>query len=411
MGELAVRSDNLGFAGAAGTIPIGSRVVLAGLGKVPTLNGREGTVVGLGEAGSGRLNVMIDGKDAENAEAKALKAENLVLLFTEPDTESPQEVPGIGISVDKVSDREKLLNRKRAAALEVCPVGSRVCICGLTNERGHDNTGDVELNGQEGTVDKNDPDEPDRLIVSLPPIKKHGIPDEVRLKSISYKNLTRLDAAPKEEPLVAEVTSIQIHGSSKRELEAAQVSSSLQVLGAGGKRCKITEIAVAGGDKVAAFASAARNRNVPTADSASKNPGGSEAARSNALIYAKADAVSLDDDVANGGVTRLVQLCANFVMKAVCVVSLDIGMNGSGKIGSKSAATMEELATWLTGGESDGILRRHFKEGQACGGEPDGILACRRCAEKGLKGGRILGLLRKNVGGFKDFVGRGCKER
>ncbi|CAK0828591.1 unnamed protein product [Prorocentrum cordatum] len=89
----------------------------------------------------------------------------------------------------------------------------------------------------------------------------------------------------------------------------------------------------------------------------------------------------------------------------------DVLANGSGKIGSKSADTIEGLATWLTGGECDGILRRSLEEGQACAGEKDGLAACRRCAERGMKGGRLLRLVRENAAGIGDFVGRGCRER
>ena len=32
---------------------------------------------------------------------------------------------------------------------------------------------------------------------------------------------------------------------------------------------------------------------------------------------------------------------------------------------------------------------------QACAGQDDGLAACRKCTERGLKGGRLLGLLRK----------------
>jgi len=234
------------------------------------------------------------------------------------------------------------------------------------------------------------------------------------LKSISYNNLIRLDAAPKatlklEEPKETNI-SLQIHSSAKRPQELATVSDATQVRGAGGKRCKMTESAIAGGDKVSAFVSAARNRDLPST-SESDNPVAAEAARSNALIYAKADVVSLDDQVATDGLTRLIQLCPRFAMKAICVLGLDVSANGSGKIGSKSSETIEGLATWLTGGESDGILRKQLQEGQACAGASNGISACRTCAERGLKGGRLLRLFRENKAHMNEFVGRGCTER
>merc|ERR1719272_972030 len=98
-------------------------------------------------------------------------------------------------------------------------------------------------------------------------------------------------------------------------------------------------------------------------------------------------------------------------MKAIVLLGVDIAANGSGKIGSKSSDIVEKLAAYLTGGEADGILRKEIKEGQACAGESDGIASCRKCAERGLKENRLLGLVRQNMGNVKEFVGRGCKER
>ncbi|CAK0828592.1 unnamed protein product [Prorocentrum cordatum] len=118
------------------------------------------------------------------------------------------------------------------------------------------------------------------------------------------------------------------------------------------------------------------------------------------------------------GATVLAELWGPHVAEADSVAyatkldaPLDVLANGSGKIGSKSADTIEGLATWLTGGECDGILRRSLEEGQACAGEKDGLAACRRCAERGMKGGRLLRLVRENAAGIGDFVGRGCRER
>ncbi|CAK0828585.1 unnamed protein product [Prorocentrum cordatum] len=90
--ELSVRAEGLRPAGgAAGTLVVGARVVLAGLAKAPSLNGREGTVGGPGEAGSGRFLVAVDG---EPGPAKALKAENLVLAVAEPAPEEPAAAEG-----------------------------------------------------------------------------------------------------------------------------------------------------------------------------------------------------------------------------------------------------------------------------------------------------------------------------
>lgn len=404
--ELAVRPDNLLLAGAAGTLPVGSTVILAGLAKAPSLNGQQGKVVGRGDVDSGRLLVEIISDDPEaKSDAKSLKADNLVLSQSDPIPEEPTEEASSGF--DMRNEREKVAQQKNDAAIKACPVGARARIEGLVEEKGRDDTGDPALNGEEGTADKIDPDEPGRLIMRLAPKKCANGNMELRLRSIHYKNLVRLDTPKEDKPAEPVGTALQIHSGAhgKRKEE----SQAVQILGAGGKRCKIAEIAVAAGDKTAAFASAARNRDVPAAGSGSD--GDNAAARSNALIYARTDVTSSDDDVAAAGVSRLLQLCPNFAMKAVCVLGRDVAANGSGKIGSKSSETIEGLAAWLTGGESDGILRKQLKEGQACAGEKDGISACRRCAEKGCKGGRLLGLVRKNSSNIKEFVGRGCKER
>lgn len=431
--ELSVWEKNLGLAGSAGSLTIGSRVTIVGLAKAKDLNGLDGTVTGKGEPG--RLLVQLHKSEEEKGEAKAeqaeqgelnqeeklraqegevkpeakaLKLENLVLVETPSTAKAPAAEDQAGF--DLKNEREKKEMRKNKAAAEACPKGCKVRIHGLVEEKGRDNTGDPALNGQEGVVDKADFEEAGRLIIKLPPIKKWKLPDEIPLKSISYENLTRLDA-PKEEK-TQESTELQILGAAqKRKQEATE----LQILGAGGKRCKMTEIAIAGGDKmaskVASFASANRNRDAHLTTAASDNPADNAVAVSNALIYARTDVTSQDDEVAGAAMARLVQLCPSFAMKAICTLGTDIVANGDGKIGSKSSGIIDKLASWLTGGESDGILRKELKEGQACAGEADGIAACRRCAERGLKGDRLLSIYRKNSGNIKDFVGRGCKER
>mmetsp|Transcript_8617 Transcript_8617/g.24185 ORF Transcript_8617/g.24185 Transcript_8617/m.24185 type:complete len:456 (-) Transcript_8617:253-1620(-) len=406
--ELSVRGENLRLAGAAGTIPVGSCVTLVGLAKAPELNGREGTVAGVGEAGSGRLLVDLG---SEGGQPKALKAENLVLLAANSaaaPNEGPEGVPGIDPELP--SEKTMAARRATAAAAKGFPAGSRARIHGIVEEKGRENSGDPALNGKEGTVEGADPDEPGRLILKL--VQRHhpgqAGSKEQQLKSISYKNLTRLDA-----PVPETTDNPSLEAPSKRPALQAPDSTgaALQVLGAGGKRCKIAEIAVAAGDKTAAFASAARNRDLATPSSGPGNSAQDEAARSNALIYARTDAASPDDEVAGPALARLAKLCPNFAMKAVCLLAVDILAHGNGKLGSKSAEAIEGLAGWLTGGEGDGILRRRLEAGQACAGVPDGLTACQRCAEKGLKDGRLLGLLRKNSGGLRDFVSRGCKER
>eukprot|EP00927_Polykrikos_kofoidii_P079197 TRINITY_DN75989_c0_g1_i1.p1 TRINITY_DN75989_c0_g1~~TRINITY_DN75989_c0_g1_i1.p1 ORF type:complete len:471 (-),score=73.26 TRINITY_DN75989_c0_g1_i1:65-1477(-) len=424
--ELAVRPENLGLAGAAGTLPIGCRVTIIGLAKAVELNGQEGTIVGHGATGSGRVlvDVNMDGepKSEENEEAKeeaksqkakfkvvrekqqakSLKLENLVLVQAEASEKEPVK-EGEG-RFDLKSDKEKKEIRKKQAAITSCPLGSRVRIDGLVEENNRDNTGDPALNGQEGIVERPDFDEPGRLIIRLPPIKKHGLPSELRWKSISFENLICLDLPKKADE----------KDSWKRKQEAGD-STELAMLGPGGKRCKTTEIAVAGADKVAAqqalFASQNRNRDVRISEF--DTPADHEAARSNALIYARTDVLSGDDEVAGAAMGRLVQLCPRFAMKATCALGVDIAANGSGKIGSKSSDVIEKLAEFLSGGEVDGILRKEFKEGQAfpVALEPDAIAACKRCVERGLKGGRLLKIFRANAGNIKDFVGRGCKER
>jgi len=401
--ELAVRPQSLVLSGAAGTLPVGSRVVLAGLAKAPALNGREGGVVGLGEAGSGRLLVDL-GEGA--GPPKALRTENLVLKAAEP--AAPAQEDGEGAAAEDkrfVSEKERAARQERKKAAELFPVGSRVRIHGLVEEKGRDNTGDVALNGEEGVVEGADPDEPGRLIVKVDDTKVRMGPNlkESKLKSLSYENLT-WTAWQEAKDSVAALTAPK-----RAALEGPGASgATLSVVGANGKRCKIAESALSCGDKTVAFASAARDRSLPPPTSDAQDGG---VAQQNALIYARTDAVSPDDEVAGAALARLVQLSPDFAMKAVCVLGLDVAANGSGKVGSRSAETILSLAAWLTGRESDGVLRKRLKAGEACAGAPDGIAACRECTEKGLKGGRLLGLLRKSTSGLKEFVARGCRER
>jgi len=402
--ELAVRPDSLGLAGAAGTLPIGCRVTVIGLANAVELNGRVGTIVGHGAAGSGRVLVDVS-KDEEpknTQPAKSLKLENLVLVQAEATEEGPSNEGAPGF--DLKSEKEKKIIRREEEAIKSCPIGSSVRIDGLVEEKNRDTTGDPALNGQEGKVERPDFDEPGRLIIRLPPIKKPGLPDEPRFKSIYYDNLICLDLPKKDND----------ENSWKRKQEAGD-STELAMLGPGGKRCKTTEIAVAGADKVAAqqatFAALNRNRDVRVSEF--DTPADNKAARSNALIYARTDALSPEDEVAGAAMGRLVKLCPKFVMKAACVLAVDIAANGSGNIGSKSSDVIEKLAEFLSGGESDGVLRKEFKDGQAFPAalEPDGITACKRCVERGLKGDRLLKLFRANASNLKVFVGRGCKER
>lgn len=405
--ELSLRPQNLALAGAsAGTLAPGDRVVLAGL-SAAALNSREGTVKATSD--SGRFHVALDDDEGP---PKALKASNLVLLTVDaapPAADVPGEEPD---SKEFVSEKAQRAKRINALALKVVPLGSTVRIHGIVEEKGLAESGDPLLNGEEGVVEGQDPDEPGRFIVKLPPTGRAAVLKrenaESRLRSFCYKNLTPLSEPP------VEPSGPSLENGVKRPALADAASGALQVVGANGKRCKLTEVAIASGDKTAAFASAARNRGPPVTAS---DAGGaaaaplSEAARSNALIYARTDAVSPDDEIARPALARLVMLCSNFAMKAICVLGKDILENGKGQLGSKAADAAEALATFLTGKEVDGILRKRLSEGQECAGEKDGLAACRRCAEKSLKGDRLLSLLRRNAGGIKDFLTRGCKER
>jgi len=142
------------------------------------------------------------------------------------------------------------------------------------------------MNGEEGFIERLDPDEPGRLIMKL--VTRKGVAEtkENRLKSLSYKNLTRLDGPASDDG----GDNAQQAGTKRACLPAPGTDgTALQVLGAGGKRCKVTEVAIASGDKTAAFASAARNRDVAPSVACGAQ---SEASKSNALIYARTDAVS-----------------------------------------------------------------------------------------------------------------------
>ncbi|CAE8586032.1 unnamed protein product [Polarella glacialis] len=371
--ELAVRAENLSPAGTAGgTLTPGSRVVLVGLAKAPTLNGREGTVLSKGEAGSGRFLVDL-GDGAE--QAKALKAENLILLNVEPAADKAGE--GDQEDATKhMSEKERKATKAILAAAKGFPAGSHVIIHGIEEGFGRENSGDPALNDLEGVVERLDPDGPGRLIVRIKDRVYCNRPEnkETLLKSIHFDNMMRLDASPEEEPTNLDA----LTDGSKRPASALTDASGgtvLQVFGAGGKRCKITEIAVASGDKTASFASANRNRDFGAADAVMD-----ETARSNLLVYARTDAASKDDAVCGPALTRLALHCPGFAMKAVCVLAVDIASSGSGKMGSKTADLTEALAKWLTGGESDGLLRKQLKEGQECAGEKDGPAACRKCA-------------------------------
>eukprot|EP00746_Dinoflagellata_sp_MGD_P065872 gnl/MRDRNA2_/MRDRNA2_27386_c0_seq2.p2 gnl/MRDRNA2_/MRDRNA2_27386_c0~~gnl/MRDRNA2_/MRDRNA2_27386_c0_seq2.p2 ORF type:complete len:148 (+),score=47.34 gnl/MRDRNA2_/MRDRNA2_27386_c0_seq2:705-1148(+) len=146
-------------------------------------------------------------------------------------------------------------------------------------------------------------------------------------------------------------------------------------------------------------------------EAATAKPGSAEgqAARSNMLFYARTDVVSTDDKVAGEALSRLVGASDDFVMKAVCVLALAED-KGECNFGKKTSEKLAPLAKYLTREEEDGVLRRHFKAGEACGSEPDGVAACRQIAEKSLKGSKLLKLLRSNSSNLKDFVVRGCKQ-
>lgn len=371
--ELALKPANLTLATKTGALPVGSTVVLVGL-KSEALNGKEGKVEGQGEAG--RLLVNLD----DEGPAKAIKVENLVLRKEDKETNGEADsTANEGAAFETEKQKAARLSTKKA--LEEFPVGTAVAVHSLPDHVGR-TEGDPPLNGVGGVVEEADPVEPGRLVVNLA---------DGRVKSLEPINLVKLDQP---EP-------------KKRAACNDPSTTALSVVG-DAKRSK-TQIAVAG-DANAAFLAAARSRAGGGAALTAK-PGSEEgkAARSNMLFYARTDVVSDDDVVAGEAIARLVAGSDDFVMKAVCVLALAED-KGEGNFGKKSGERLAALAKYLTRDEDDGVLRRPFKEGQACGSDSDGIAACRQLAEKSLKGKKLLGLLRKNLRSLKDFVVAGFKE-
>lgn len=77
--ELLVPLESVQLVAQPGKLPEGTRVVLVGLAKAPTLNFKQGSIACCAAPSAGRLNV-----DLGHGEVKALKYENMVLL--DPDT-------------------------------------------------------------------------------------------------------------------------------------------------------------------------------------------------------------------------------------------------------------------------------------------------------------------------------------